>query len=146
MLSLILCSYEMNTSMPGFQSSFNICQIILFLSKLAISSKRVNIIGWLLTNVIQRRICLFVSHIFFILYFLGAPEPEITWYKNGKRLGTSRHFDQSYDGKFAKLIINDIYADEGGSYECLAWNVLGEAKSKCELTVQGNLVIYFWGQ
>ena len=43
---------------------------------------------------------------------------------------------QSYDGKVAKLIFTEVFPDDEGTYECVATNKGGEARTAAKLVVK----------
>ena len=63
----------------------------------------------------------------------GNPVPNTAWIKAGK--------DVSYNNG---LVLANISRGEGGSYECLAWNGIGNNDTKaCTVDVQCKLHYYF---
>ncbi|MGH0147854.1 UNVERIFIED_CONTAM: hypothetical protein FKN15_062916, partial [Acipenser sinensis] len=69
----------------------------------------------------------------------GYPEPQITWYKNGKPVtaGDRNGIEQSARGTFS-LVIKDVQEEDGGKYTCEAVNDGGARQVTVELTVEGN--------
>ncbi|MBN3281268.1 MYLK protein, partial [Polyodon spathula] len=67
----------------------------------------------------------------------GYPEPQITWYKNGKPVtaGDRNGIEQSARGTFS-LVIKDVQEDDGGKYTCEAVNDGGTRQVTVELTVE----------
>ncbi|XP_041118018.1 myosin light chain kinase, smooth muscle-like isoform X1 [Polyodon spathula] len=69
----------------------------------------------------------------------GYPEPQITWYKNGKPVtaGDRNGIEQSARGTFS-LVIKDVQEDDGGKYTCEAVNDGGTRQVTVELTVEAG--------
>ncbi|CAH1789051.1 unnamed protein product [Owenia fusiformis] len=67
---------------------------------------------------------------------IGTPEPTMKWYKDGNILKSSTDFKQTFDGKTAKLVINEILTEDAGKYECLAINNVGENRTYCRVKVE----------
>lgn len=72
----------------------------------------------------------------FELRVSGRPEPEITWYKDGKRLFDCEHFKLvvNEEGSHALLIMGADVQDSG-TYKCIASNLNGEATFTVKLIV-----------
>ena len=66
----------------------------------------------------------------------GNPKPQVTWLKQNSSLLADRRFVQSSGG----LMITDVTSHDGGTYTCVAKNILGEKASSATLTVQGEYV------
>ena len=64
----------------------------------------------------------------------GNPEPQVTWLKENSSLLADKRFVQSSGG----LMITDVTSQDGGTYMCVAKNILGEKTASASLTVQGN--------
>ncbi|XP_074640940.1 peroxidasin homolog [Tubulanus polymorphus] len=58
----------------------------------------------------------------------GSPEPEISWFHDGKKikLSNDQRFSMMDDGT---LVITDVDDNDKGSYECMAKNDIGETVS-----------------
>ncbi len=66
----------------------------------------------------------------------GAPQPEITWFKNGVALPeSSGHYRKLRNGF---LVVSDIQVGDQGTYTCTATNINGDASSSTELSVSGE--------
>ncbi|XP_063704517.1 uncharacterized protein LOC134833940 [Culicoides brevitarsis] len=72
------------------------------------------------------------AQITFVCNATGNPPPNVTWYRNGKRL--ENNYVTSIDGKSLK--INCVEPEDQGIYECFARNPYGEVKSSTHLTVR----------
>lgn len=70
----------------------------------------------------------------------GDPDPQIVWTKNGKPLSSSEVVDLKYKNGIAKLHINEVYPEDEGEYVCKATNSVGNAETKCKLTVKRECV------
>jgi hypothetical protein len=68
----------------------------------------------------------------------ASPTPAILWRKDGRMIGNTRDFQQTFENNVAKMIIGEIYPQDGGCYECVASNAQGEAVIGCQLTVAGK--------
>ncbi|KAH9487494.1 hypothetical protein Btru_075974, partial [Bulinus truncatus] len=58
---------------------------------------------------------------------VGYPAPKITWEKNGQSIPNNHHFVIHRNGT---LIINNIRAEDAGSYHCLADNGVSTKKTR----------------
>nr|XP_015214260.1 PREDICTED: myosin light chain kinase, smooth muscle isoform X1 [Lepisosteus oculatus]XP_015214261.1 PREDICTED: myosin light chain kinase, smooth muscle isoform X1 [Lepisosteus oculatus] len=69
----------------------------------------------------------------------GYPEPQVTWYKNGKTViaGDRNVIEQSARGTFS-LVIQGVTEEDSGKYTCEAVNDGGSRQVTVELTVEGN--------
>lgn len=68
---------------------------------------------------------------------LGHPKPEVLWLHNGKEIQESEDFHFETKGNQQSLCIQEVFPEDTGTYTCVAWNKLGEARTKASLTVQG---------
>ena len=68
----------------------------------------------------------------------GYPQSTISWRRNGQALTGDRY--QSF-GSNGTLFIRGVTHDDGGKYECVAVNTLGEDFSAATLTVYGEISI-----
>lgn len=69
---------------------------------------------------------------------LGGSEPfDLVWIKDGCLLPDCQEYRQGFDAreKIAWLRIEKPQREDSGRYTCEAYNVFGEASSKCHLTV-----------
>ena len=73
----------------------------------------------------------------------GSPPPEVDWLKGDEKVEDGGRFvwvdDEGDDGVFS-LIIEDVKPEDGGKYECIAFNELGEVSCKGKLVVEESLV------
>ena len=69
----------------------------------------------------------------------GTPKPMITWYKDDKLLPNCTDFEQSYDGRTAKLVIDEVFEDDTGEYKVVAKNTAGEVSMAALLDVRGRV-------
>ncbi|XP_046579395.1 smoothelin-like isoform X2 [Haliotis rubra] len=67
---------------------------------------------------------------------IGSPEPDISWTKNGRPLRDDCPYNQMYDGRTAKLEIEDVTSDDSGRYECIAGNEAGRVSLDASVAVQ----------
>ena len=68
----------------------------------------------------------------------GVPAPVITWYRKDRGSMPRRHRVNN-----GRLHIPDISKAEGGTFVCLATNVLGSKTTEATITVNGNSVDAF---
>ncbi|XP_071978466.1 striated muscle preferentially expressed protein kinase isoform X3 [Engystomops pustulosus] len=71
----------------------------------------------------------------FVVVVEGKPVPDIMWYKDGKLLVESGHFNFVYDDAECSLVILNAAPEDSGVYTCTARNVAGEVSCKAELQV-----------
>lgn len=65
----------------------------------------------------------------------GSPAPMILWRKDGKMIGNTKDFKQTYQNNIALLAIQEIMEQDGGCYECVARNSFGAVSSSFSITV-----------
>ncbi|KAI3379405.1 hypothetical protein SNEBB_010472 [Seison nebaliae] len=65
----------------------------------------------------------------------GVPKPTCQWYYNKKTIKPSEDVRVTYDGKMAKLEIEDACVEDTGKYTCEASNPKGKASSACQVTI-----------
>ena len=78
----------------------------------------------------------------FDVHVTGSPPPEVDWLKGDDKIEDDGRFvllDDEGDGLFS-LIIEDVKPEDGGKYECVAFNELGEVSCKANLVVEETLV------
>lgn len=71
----------------------------------------------------------------------GVPSPSVQWFKGTKEIedeGKFMLFDDEEDDLFS-LIIEQVAADDVGTYSCKATNEAGEASCKAELQLQEKM-------
>ena len=66
---------------------------------------------------------------------LGDPKGTITWYKDDKKLKTSKRVEPSYLGNVASCVISQSEFSDAGWYRIEVENKLGRVQSQCQLTV-----------
>ncbi|KAM3716725.1 Kettin [Dirofilaria immitis] len=59
---------------------------------------------------------------------------HIYWLKDGKPIPTGHRFRTFHDFRFVSLDILDVYAQDSGTYTCIAKNALGQADSSITFT------------
>ncbi|KAG8223454.1 hypothetical protein J437_LFUL001947 [Ladona fulva] len=73
----------------------------------------------------------------------GYPQPEITWYKNNKRLKPAPNIKDTFDGENICLEITDADAEtDTADYKCVASNPVGKASHGARLTVDVTSVAF----
>jgi hypothetical protein len=65
----------------------------------------------------------------------GDPEPQVTWFKDGRRLESNDFVDLKYKYGLATLKIEEVYPEDAGEYKCVAKNIAGTAECQCTLKV-----------
>ncbi|XP_048760798.2 titin homolog isoform X6 [Ostrea edulis] len=66
----------------------------------------------------------------------GSPAPVILWRKDGRLIGNTADFKQTYQNNIALLKIQEVMDQDGGCYECVARNSFGAVSSSCAIMVQ----------
>lgn len=69
----------------------------------------------------------------------GDPEPQVTWYKDGKKLESNDFVDLKYKYGLATLKIEECYPEDAGEYKCIAKNYVNQAETQCTLKVKRKL-------
>ena len=60
-----------------------------------------------------------------------------------KRLQQSEDFALSYDGKVAKLVIDEVlFPEDSGIYKLVAENSKGKTSTQCKVTIHGEKILY----
>lgn len=67
----------------------------------------------------------------------GKPD-EVLWLKDGKEIKPSDDFRYENAGDVYKLIIVEIFPEDGGVYTCQASNAGGRVSSSCTVYVGGR--------
>jgi len=69
----------------------------------------------------------------------AAPFPDIQWFRNGGNLNPSENPDDNvYMSSSGELIIKELTSSDGGTYECVATNDLGEDRNRTVVTLFGK--------
>lgn len=71
----------------------------------------------------------------------GDPEPQVTWYKDGKKLESNDFVDLKYKYGLATLKIEEVYPEDAGEYKCIAKNYINSAETVCTLKVKRKLTV-----
>lgn len=66
----------------------------------------------------------------------GDPEPQVSWYKDGKKLESNDFVDLKYKYGLATLKIEKVYPEDAGEYKCIAKNYVNQAESVATLKVK----------
>lgn len=72
---------------------------------------------------------------------VAHPRACVIWYKNRRILRPNISSKQLFIGDKATLQFKNLFIDDAGIYECVARNILGEARSSCRLTVKGKIML-----
>lgn len=78
------------------------------------------------------------SDVNFVCFVVDAIDANTTWYKDGRKLNSGYFAKQTFDGRLARLTLNKVSDREMGSYECVASNSGGEAKTQAQLSFRGK--------
>uniref|UniRef100_A0A5S6QQE6 Uncharacterized protein n=2 Tax=Trichuris muris TaxID=70415 RepID=A0A5S6QQE6_TRIMR len=62
----------------------------------------------------------------------GNPQPEIVWFRNDYRISNDSKYTTEETGS---LVVHEVNADDIGSYECRATNLLGSVSRSVDLSV-----------
>uniref|UniRef100_T1JH06 Titin n=1 Tax=Strigamia maritima TaxID=126957 RepID=T1JH06_STRMM len=66
----------------------------------------------------------------------GKPTPEITWYRNGKKLKPTKTCNQSYEQDVCTLEVSEVRpSKDDGEYKCVATNSAGKATHMVVITI-----------
>ena len=74
---------------------------------------------------------------------LISGKPEVEWFANGKPVSDSEDFRYESGGEVYKLIIGEIFPEDGGVYTCRASNTAGSSSSSATVFVSGPVVSEF---
>ncbi|OUC40207.1 immunoglobulin I-set domain protein, partial [Trichinella nativa] len=66
----------------------------------------------------------------------GSPRPNISWFKNGVEITTSKKYKIIHDNTNAELNISNISEDDEAVYSCIAENKFGYAETAARLAVK----------
>ena len=65
----------------------------------------------------------------------GDPDPQVSWYKDGKKLESNDFVDLKYKYGLATLKIEEVYPEDAGEYKCIAKNYVNSTETVCTLKV-----------
>ncbi|OCT61204.1 hypothetical protein XELAEV_18047227mg [Xenopus laevis] len=72
----------------------------------------------------------------FAVEVVGAPLPDIKWYRNSSLLlENSDKIKISMEGHFCIFEKHNVQISEGGEYSCIASNILGEARTTAQVDI-----------
>lgn len=75
----------------------------------------------------------------------GVPTPKIEWHHNGEAVEESKDiFTQQDNSGQCTLTIKEVFPEDAGEYICVAKNKIGEALSRCVVTVDGEMLYIFF--
>ncbi|XP_013412438.1 muscle M-line assembly protein unc-89 isoform X2 [Lingula anatina] len=69
---------------------------------------------------------------------LNADNASVSWHKNGKLLKPSKDFQQTFDGRTATLMIDEVFPEESGEFKCTFNTKTGQAESTAKMIVKDN--------
>ncbi|XP_070206034.1 titin homolog isoform X4 [Littorina saxatilis] len=67
---------------------------------------------------------------------IGSPEPSILWLRDGLDLPDSLSYSTQYDGRVARLQVDNIGVDDEGVFGCVAENSVGKVSMDARVSVQ----------
>jgi len=70
----------------------------------------------------------------------GDPEPQVTWFKDGKKLESNEFVDLKYKYGLATLKIEEVFPEDAGEYKCIAKNYVNAAETVCTLKVKRKFI------
>lgn len=73
----------------------------------------------------------------------GDPEPQVTWFKDGKKLESNDFVDLKYKYGLATLKVEEVYPEDAGEYKCIAKNYVNQAETQCTLKVKRKSQRFF---
>ena len=66
----------------------------------------------------------------------GNPAPEVTWYREGVRIGSSADFVITSDADVHSLTISEVFREDAGKFTARAANPLGQVQCVADLIVE----------
>ena len=74
------------------------------------------------------------------IYSSTATGPiEVIWLHNDQEIKkTSTVYQMVSDGNVHRLVIPEVFPEDGGSYVCEVYNDIGDEDCQCTLTVEGR--------
>lgn len=75
----------------------------------------------------------------FTIKVSGQPPPEITWYKDGTKLTSSRDFEIIQEGDIHSLYIPEVFYEDAGKFSVTAENPAGKSQCQAELRIQAPM-------
>lgn len=78
----------------------------------------------------------------FVVKFRGTPQPQISWYKDGFEIFSSRRMKVVTEGEQSSLVIFQASFTDEGELKCTATNRMGHVVTRAKLRLEGiNLSI-----
>lgn len=75
----------------------------------------------------------------FTIRVAGQPAPQVTWYKDGTKLTSSRDFEIVQDGDIHSLYIPEVFYEDAGKFSVTAQNPAGKTQCQAELRIQAPM-------
>ncbi|XP_076264326.1 obscurin isoform X27 [Rhynchophorus ferrugineus] len=86
------------------------------------------------------------TYLRFMVKVVGEPNPEISFFKDGKKISENQErlqvIREHSDKGFYELVIPEVKKSDAGIYKCVATNKFGEASSEATVTVTDNKEIF----
>ena len=70
---------------------------------------------------------------------VGIPLPEVSWFKNGVCIDSSRDYRFAFENGVCTLFFPQVFIEDGAFFECRAFNEAGDADTVAQLTVERKL-------
>ncbi|XP_050295068.1 obscurin-like isoform X13 [Anthonomus grandis grandis] len=90
------------------------------------------------------------TYLRFMVKVVGEPNPEINFFKDGKKISETEQrmqiIREHSDKGFYELVIPEVKKTDAGLYKCVATNKFGEASSEATVTVTDNKEIFEEGE
>ena len=68
----------------------------------------------------------------------GEPTPEVSWYRDGRRLISSKDFEITQEGDLHSLYIPEVFYEDAGEFSVKACNMAGKTFSSTNLSVKSK--------
>ncbi|XP_060519331.1 obscurin isoform X9 [Cylas formicarius] len=86
------------------------------------------------------------TYLRFMVKVVGEPNPDISFFKEGKKIQENQDrlqvIREHSDKGFYELVIPEVKKSDAGEYKCVATNKFGEASSEAVVTVTDNKEIF----
>jgi hypothetical protein len=90
------------------------------------------------TTKLEAREVLAFQEVILECHVIGFPEPEITWFQDGRQITSTEHIRLEYTEGICRLIIDSITVNDEAEYMCEARNEHGVANTWAEVLVESK--------